>query len=89
MTEEGNKLLITKIQEGKAIVGAERVLKELKAKRLSKVFLSCNCQQKVKDDIYYYAQLASVPVLELGQTNEELGVLCKKNFFVSVAGITV
>ena len=85
--DEELKLFKNKIIEGKAIIGQERVLKELKTKNLSKILLAKNCSPKLKEDITYYAKLANVPVIELRQSNEELGVLCKKNFFISVAGI--
>jgi|SRR3989338_2747848 len=74
-------------QSGRALIGLERVLKALRSQKLGKVFLARNCPAKMKEDIQHYAALAQVPVVELEQTNEELGVLCKKNFFVSVAGI--
>ena len=81
------KAVKLKVQEGKAIIGTERVLKELKKGRLSKVILAKNCPEKSRRDINYYAQLVKIPVAELEQDNEELGVLCKKNYFVSVLGI--
>ena len=84
---EESKLLSTKAIEHKAIIGTQRVLKQLRAKKLSKIFLARNCPEKVKNDIHYYAQLANVPVVQLEQTNEELGVICKKNYFIAVAGI--
>ncbi len=87
MAIDTTKLLTSKALEGKAILGRERVLKELKAGRLGTVFLAQNCPQKVKDDVQYYARLAAIPVIQLEQSNEEIGVLCKKNFFISVAGI--
>ena len=80
------KFLRAQVQEGKAIIGTERVLKELKAKRLSRVFLASNCPTKLKEDIQYYAGLANVFVVELEQNNAELGLFCKKNYFISVLG---
>ena len=82
------KLLKTRVvTEKKAVIGTERVLKELRTRKLQKVFLASNCPDKIKKDVQYYAQLAEVPVMELKMDNEELGVFCKKNFFVSVIGI--
>ena len=74
-------------QSGKAIIGTDLVLKGLRAGKIGKVFLARNCLQKTKEDIHYYASLAKVPVVELEQSNEEVGVLCKKNFFVSVVAV--
>lgn len=79
--------LIGKVQEGKAVLGTDRVLKLLKAKKLGSIILAKNCPAKSKADLEYYAKLAQVPVTQVEQTNEELGIICKKNFFVSVAGI--
>jgi len=82
------KELKVKLQEDKVVVGTETVLKALKNKALSMIFVAKNCPQKVKEDIHYYAALAKINVVDVEYTNEELGVFCKKNFFVSVLGIT-
>ena len=39
-------------------------------------------------DIKHYAQLDSVEIIELPQSNEELGTLCRKPFPVSVIAST-
>ncbi len=36
-------------------------------------------------DKFYYT-MAGIPVIVLEQDNEELGITCKKNFFVAVVG---
>ena len=87
MKETDLKDLKTKIQQGKVVIGIDRVMKELKAGHLSKIMLASNCRQDLKKDLTYYAGLSSVPVVELTLDNEELGVLCKKNFMVSVIGL--
>jgi ribosomal protein L30E len=81
------KLLRDRVKEGKAIVGKERVVKALKTGNLSKVFLVSNASEETKEAVNHYANLANVSVIVLGLDNEELGVLCKKNFFISVVGI--
>lgn len=79
--------LISKVQEGKAVLGTDRVLKLLKARKLSSIIIARNCPAQSQANLQYYAQLAGVPITQVEQTNEELGIICKKNFFVSVAGI--
>lgn len=74
------------IQNQQVVVGSERVLKLLQGKGLKKIYLAKNCPAKLHQDVEQRAKLAGVPLIELPQTNEELGVLCKKNFFVSVLG---
>ena len=81
------KLLKAKLPGGKVVVGAERVLKKLNAGGLEKIFLASNCPPKIKSDLLHDAGLVKVTVIDLEQNNEELGVLCKKNFFISVLGI--
>ena len=81
------KQLRTQVQEGKLIVGKEKVLKRLQTKKIQRVYLAKNCPAKLLDDINHYAQLADVPVITLEQNNEELGIFCKKNFLVAVVGI--
>jgi large subunit ribosomal protein L30e len=78
--------LKTKLQEGKVIIGLDRVMKNLKAGKLTIVLFAKNSRQDVKDDLTHYAKLGSVKVEELDLDNEELGVFCKKNFFVSTVG---
>lgn len=84
--EKEMKDLKTKLQDGKAVIGKERVLKLLRAKSLGKVYLASNCPKDLKADLLYYAKLAKVPVVELELDNEELGLFCKKNFFIAVLG---
>ena len=81
------KDLRVKIQEKKVVIGAERVLKELKAKRVQKVYLASNCPAKLHEDVKYYASVGEIVVVDMAYSNEELGVFCKKNFFVSVLAI--
>ena len=77
---------ILKLQEKKVIIGTERVLKALKDKKLHRVFMAKNCPSTTKKDLQYYAKLAEIPVIELDMTNEEMGIFCKKNYFVAVVG---
>jgi len=80
------KELKVKLQENKVVIGVDRVLKGLKGKNLSKVFLASNAPKKIKEDVQYYAKLAGTPLSELSLDNEELGLFCKKNFFIVVLG---
>jgi len=75
------------LKEGKAIIGTERTLKNLKLGKVSKVFLTSNCPAGVKKDINYYSKLAKAEVVQLKQPNDELGALCKKPFSISVLSV--
>ena len=82
------EMLKVKAQQKKVVLGQEQVLKGLQRGTLAQVFLACNCPAKMKEDIIRYAILAHIPVKELSQNNEELGIICKRNFLVAVVGLT-
>ncbi len=76
------------ITDNKAIIGKNSVLKSLKEGKLNKVFLAKNAPADLKDDVSYYCKLQDVPIITLEEDNEELGVICKKNFFIAIIGAT-
>ena len=86
--EKDMKDLKAKLQDGKTIIGKDRALKKLREKSLAKVFLANNCPKGLKEDVLNFAKLANVPVIELALNNEELGLFCKKNFFIAVLATT-
>lgn len=83
MIEEIRKM----VKEGKAVVGTREVLKQLKLGKISKVYITVNCPERVKKDVENYASLSGATVVQLDQPNDELGVLCKKPFSISVLGL--
>ena len=74
------------LKEEKVIFGTKETLKSLKKGKLKKVFLSGNCPETVRDDIKHFSKTAKVEVIELTQPGDEIALLCKKNFSVSVLG---
>lgn len=74
-------------KENKVVIGTEQTLKSLREGRVSKILLSSNCPDDVKEDIKHYAGLSEVEVAELDIPNDELGIMCRKQFSVSVLGI--
>jgi large subunit ribosomal protein L30e len=88
LTDEETKSLKAKITDKKVIIGNDRVIKGIKSGNVKKVFLAKNCPSDVKEDLAHYADLSSIPLIELEQDNEEIGIMCKKNFLVSVIGVT-
>lgn len=72
------------IEDKKIIIGTERTLKALKKDSLRTVYITANCPSEVSEDIAYYSKLAQVEAVHLEQPNDELGVLCRKSFSVSV-----
>ena len=75
------------IQTGKALIGNETVIKALKNSKLKKIFVAKNCPERIKEDLIRYAKLSDVKVINLEENNEELGIICKMNYFISVVGV--
>ncbi|MBS3139514.1 ribosomal L7Ae/L30e/S12e/Gadd45 family protein [Candidatus Woesearchaeota archaeon] len=84
--EQNLALIKVKLQDGKAILGTAAVIKKLRGGMLESVFLARNCPDTIKNDLQHLAKLGNIPVEVLSLDNEELGVFCKKGFFISVLG---
>ena len=79
---------IKKLLKSKSlIIGTEKTLKSLKLGKIDRIILSSNCPDKVTEDINYYAGLSNVETVKVPYPNEELGVICKKPFSISVLSI--
>tara|TARA_Y100000310_G_scaffold137447_1_gene136312 strand:+ start:7279 stop:7566 length:288 start_codon:yes stop_codon:yes gene_type:complete len=72
------------LQDGKATLGTDRTLKALKTGKAKKIFMAKNCPQNVISDVEHLCKVAECNIIKLDLDNEELGVFCKKNFFVSI-----
>ena len=72
----------------KLVLGTDETLKLLRQGKLHKVFFAANCSPQAKGDIQQYCKAGAVECVELAQSNEEIGVLCKKPFAISVVGVS-
>ena len=76
------------VKEGKGLImGTSRTLKKLKMNEVKKVYVSSNCPKDVLEDIKHYTKIHKIPLVELKENNEELGVICKKPFYISVLSL--
>ncbi len=76
-----------KLEEKKIIIGTENTIKNLKLGKIEKIYVTKNCPEDVKENINYYSKLGKAKLVNLKYTNEELGVICKKPFSISVASL--
>jgi large subunit ribosomal protein L30e len=81
--EEIKKLM----KSSKIIIGTKQVQKLLRENRLAKVFLSVNCRKDTSETVLAHAKITGAEVIQLKYPNDELGVLCKKPFSISLIGI--
>lgn len=72
---------------GNIVLGTEVTTKLLRKNGIEKVYFASNVNKVTKDEISKYAGLVGVEVEDVSMNNEELGILCKKPFFVSVLSV--
>ena len=86
MTDSINEIK-NALKKNLLIIGQDRVSKMIKNKTLSKVFMASNSSEAMKTEVSRFADSASIPLEVLDLPNDELSVLCKKQFLISVLGI--
>lgn len=79
---------IKKLIEAKSLViGTEKTIKNIKLGKVEKVIVSSNCPDQIFEDISHYAEMSKTETIKVSYPNEELGVICKKPFSISVLSI--
>jgi ribosomal protein L30E len=86
MAEEINEIKKL-LKEKKLIIGTENTIKKLRNNDLKKIWFSSNVPSDVKESITNYAGMNNTEIVALDIPNDEFGVLCKKQFSVSVASV--
>jgi ribosomal protein L30E len=69
------------------VIGSTAVIKGIRTGNMSKVFLSRNCPDEIASEIKHLNELSKFELTETKESNEELGILCRKQFKISVLGI--
>ncbi|MBI2653938.1 50S ribosomal protein L30e [Candidatus Woesearchaeota archaeon] len=88
MAKKINAAEIKKMMKaGNVLIGTERTIKKLKLGKVHKVLVSANCPMRVEKDINYYAGLSGAELHKLDYQNDELGVICKKPYSISVLAV--
>lgn len=75
------------ISTDNATLGLKTTMQALKNKDLSKVVLTNNVPQKVRDDVLRFAQMSKAIVEDFAGSNEQLGMECKRPHSVLLIGI--
>lgn len=71
------------ISQGKATVGTQNTLRQLRKGKLAKVYVTANCPNEIRETIQRQAQ---AEIVNLDIPNRELGTLCKKPFSINLLG---
>ncbi len=86
-TEDLANELRKKIAVNKIILGAKETKKNLLSGKIKKVILASNCTDETREDFEKTCKLTNTELQETENTNEELGIICKKQYSVSVLGV--
>lgn len=71
----------------KLVLGTAETLKLLRKGKLQKIFLASGSDAELKVTIERYCKMGNVEYVEIAQTSEEIGVLCRKPFAISIVGV--
>ena len=72
------------LKEKDITFGTEKTLKKIRNGEVKKVFLASNCDEKIKEIIERYAKMGKFNIIHLDLPNDEVGLICKKPFAISV-----
>jgi len=75
------------IKTDRLVIGTENVVKAINENKIEAVYLSSNCPADTIESIEHYAGMVKTAVIRLDVPNDELGIICKKMFSISVLGI--
>lgn len=72
------------LSKGKVTFGAKETIKNIKNGKVKTVFLASNCPSETKEDLNQYKKYNKTEIIQLDQPSDELMLICKKNFPVTV-----
>jgi len=79
--------LLDALKQGQILCGAKTTIKALKLGEVEEVFLANNCPTELQQQIKNLAKISDTTVTQMKEKNDELGMLLKKPFSVSVVSI--
>jgi len=75
------------IRTGQVVIGSRRTVKMVLLGKAKLVVIASNAPPELREDIYRYAKLSNIKVIEAPLTNTELGAAIGKPF--SVASLAI
>ena len=74
------------LTEKSLVIGSRNTINKMKNGKLKVAFIAENCREDIRKDVEHYAKLNKIEIIRINKSNEEIGVLCKKQFSISVLG---
>lgn len=75
------------IRTGKFVLGSKGSLKAILMGKAKAVVVASKIPPTIEADVLYYAKLGNIPVIRYPGTSYDLGLVCGKQFPVSVMAI--
>ena len=75
------------LDSNRLIYGSSEVAKSIKNNKLEAVIIASNLPDIDKEQFKHYCDIAGIDLFEIEEDNEQLALLCKKPFNISVLGI--
>lgn len=72
------------LRETTITFGTESTLKRLRNSKAKRVFIASNCPENIKKKLEYYIKIGKVELVKLDIPSDEIGLVCKKPFSISV-----
>ena len=72
------------LKEEQLVYGTDNTIKNIKKGKTKTVFLAKNCPENVRNDLKHYNRIQPFTIYELEEPSDELALICKKKFAVSV-----
>ena len=75
------------LKKGTTIIGKDECIKAIKNGTLLKVYMASNVSKAMEEEITYASELSGVDFEKITIPNDELKVVCKRQFLISTIGI--
>lgn len=75
------------VRTGKYILGSKRSLKAVLMGKARAVIIASKIPPAIETDIVHYAKLGGIPIIKYPGTSHELGLVCGRQFPVSVIAV--
>ncbi len=82
-----NRSIRIAVDTGKVSYGADSARQALLNKQAKIIIIANNTPQDIKEDIYRYAKISELPILEFPGSSLDLGAVCGRPHFVAALTI--
>ncbi|MBS3163031.1 ribosomal L7Ae/L30e/S12e/Gadd45 family protein [Candidatus Woesearchaeota archaeon] len=70
--------------KNKLTLGADETVKKIKQGKVQTIFIAKDCKPLTRDTLLSYKKKGDLEIFELDINSAEIGILCKKQFLISV-----